>query len=155
MSGGDAVRDLAELLIFQFNKVYVVRCGLPTRRLHCALSQLACYLFYRWNIVKEPHPTFRRQQDRYMYRIRVPKGQDPRKPISHMVVYRIPRLQLKETNDACAATGVCSAKKTRADQCRRGPDSAGRRWNHDALARCSLSDFVPPRSPGLASGARR
>jgi Centromere DNA-binding protein complex CBF3 subunit, domain 2/Transcriptional activator of glycolytic enzymes len=139
-----------------------VQYGVAVRHaepLRCVLGQLACYLFYRWNVAGESPPTFRRRQD--WYRFCVLKGGDARHPMSYDT-------QLKGTTQAFDAIGVCSSKKTHAgraqgakhaelarvseDQIRR----AGR-WNHDALSGCYLShiprDFVRS-TAGFASGGQ-
>jgi Centromere DNA-binding protein complex CBF3 subunit, domain 2 len=144
----------------QFGKVQYGVAVQHAEPLRCALGQLACYFFYRWNVVGEPHPTFRRRQD--WYPIRMLKGQDPRKPVSYDT-------QLKWTNDAFSAIGVCSSNKTNlgrgqgaqhAELAGVGEDQIWRagRWSHDALAGCYLPKIPramvqpPPSLVGAVAG---
>lgn len=107
----------------------------------CPLSQLACYLFYRWNVVREPVPQF--QQRQLWYDLKVVKGSAPTNPLSY-------ETHLQWTNKIFALANLSSLKKTHAGRKNGALEAelngvseaqirrAGR-WNSDALSTCYLS----------------
>ena len=71
--------------------------------LFCTQGALAQLLFWRWHIVGEPAPSFRRRQD--WYRIKVLVGQDRQEELSYST-------QLQDTWRVFGAVGLTTAKKT-------------------------------------------
>ena len=141
------MRDGMYLLIMdngKTNQFGKIQYGVAIRHrnpLLCTLSHLAFYFFYRWNIAREPHPTFKRRQD--WYKIHVLKEGDRTSPLSY-------ETQLSWTNDVFNAAKVTSLRKTNLGR-RQGARHAeldgvsesqiqrAGRWNHDALSGCYLS----------------
>lgn len=106
----------------------------------CVISQLAFYLFYRWNIVREPVPSFQQRQQWYDFHLL--RGSKITSPLSYEV-------QLDWTNKAFDAANVKTLKKThtRGQGAREGEMGgvsehqirrAGR-WNSDALTKSYLT----------------
>lgn len=71
--------------------------------LFCTQGALAQAFFWRWHVIGEAPPSFRRRSD--WYRIKVLVGQDPQQELSYAT-------QLQETWRVFGAAGVVSAKKT-------------------------------------------
>jgi hypothetical protein len=107
----------------------------------CTISQVAFYLFYRWEFMQEPIPQFYQRQQWYNWHLL--KSVQIDKEISY-------RTQLDWINDLFKATNLASKKKThsgRAGGARyaelSGVDEASIRraghWNQDAMSNCYLS----------------
>ncbi len=106
----------------------------------CTISQLAFYLFYRWNIVREQVPRFQRRQQ--WYDLHLLRGSKSTSPMSYEV-------QLEWINKMFDVASISSLKKThgRGAEARAGELSdasesqirrAGR-WNTDALSTSYLT----------------
>ena len=107
------------------------------------MSHVAFYLFWRWNVVREPPPQF--QQRQQWYHIHLLKGQHAEKPLSY-------EIQLEWINKVFEAAGLSSPQKTHlprgqgarlAELCG-VPQGQIRRaglWNTDALTRCYLTNI--------------
>ncbi|KAL3258479.1 hypothetical protein ABHI18_006016 [Aspergillus niger] len=107
----------------------------------CTMAHSAFYLFFRWNIGREPVPRFRRRPQ--WYNLHLLKGESAEKPLSYDT-------QLYWINRVFAQVGLNSVKKTHIgrsegarwaelngvseNQIRR----AGH-WNNDALTNCYLT----------------
>jgi hypothetical protein len=107
----------------------------------CTMAHTAFYLFFRWNIIKEPVPEFRRRPQ--WYNLHFLKGESAEKAFSYDT-------QLYWTNRVFAQIGLNTVKKTHIgrsegarwaelngvseNQIRR----AGH-WNSDALTNCYLT----------------
>jgi hypothetical protein len=107
----------------------------------CTISQTAFYLFFRWQIVREPVPQF--QNRRRWYDFHLLKGRDATKPFSY-------EIQLKWIDEVFDAIGLSSYKKTHLGRSQgakqaemEGVEEAqirrAGRWNQDALTNCYLS----------------
>jgi hypothetical protein len=107
----------------------------------CTISQVAFYLFYRWEFMQEPIPQFYQRQQWYNWHLL--KSVQIDKEVSY-------RTQLDWINDVFRATNLASKKKThsgRAGGARyaelSGVDEASIRraghWNQDAMSNCYLS----------------
>ena len=127
----------------QFGRIEYGAVARHREPLLCTLSQLAFYLFYRWNCVREPPPCFQRRQE--WYNTHVLLGLKPESPLSYEV-------QLSWTNRVFDATELQSLKKTHAgrSQGAQYAELAGvsenqirraGRWNNDALSSCYLSNL--------------
>ena len=109
----------------------------------CCMSQLAFYLFYRWNVKQEEPPKF--QQRQQWYNFKVMRGKVLTKSLSYEVQLEWIRRVFTEAN-------VKSLKKTHAGrkQGAQHAETAGvseaairraGRWNHDAMSTCYLSNL--------------
>jgi Centromere DNA-binding protein complex CBF3 subunit, domain 2 len=109
----------------------------------CLLSQIAFYLFFRWDIMHEPHPTFRTRSS--WYDIRLLRGGERTHPLSYDT-------QLTWISNCFKANDVTSLKKTHAGRGQGARDAetlgvseeqirrAGR-WNSDAMSNCYLTNI--------------
>lgn len=109
----------------------------------CPLSQVAFYLFYRWNIVREPPPQF--QQRQQWYDSHLIKGETVTRELSYEThvnwvnrIFRSANLSSLKKTHAGRTNGAQQAELSGVseNQIRR----AGR-WNNDALSSCYLSNF--------------
>ena len=107
----------------------------------CTLSHTAFYLFYRWNVVREPVPRF--QQRQQWYGLRFLKGEGGRKALSY-------ETQLAWTNRVFHGARLSTFKKTHAGRSQgaryaelsgvnEGQIRRAGRWNSDALSSCYLT----------------
>ncbi|EAS32210.3 uncharacterized protein CIMG_13776 [Coccidioides immitis RS] len=109
----------------------------------CTMAQTAFYLFYRWDIVREPPPQFHNRQD--WYQLHLIKGDDVRKPLSY-------ETQLDWIRRIYSGTGLSGLKKTHAGRAAgarhaeqvgvsEGQIRRAGRWNSDALSQCYLTNI--------------
>ena len=127
----------------QFNKLEYGVVARHRNLFHCTMSSLAFYLFFRWQIMKEAPPTFRRRQD--WYRIHVLKGANPQAEICYDTQY-------DWTTKLFDQAGLHCLKKTHAGRGQGAKHAefggvsdtqirrAGR-WNTDAMTICYLSSI--------------
>ena len=107
----------------------------------CTMAYTAFYLFYRWNIMGEPTPTFRRRER--WYGLHLVKGEDAGRRMSYDT-------QLEWINKMFEGANVASLKKTHAGRSQgarhaelngvnEGQIRRAGRWNSDALTNCYLT----------------
>jgi Centromere DNA-binding protein complex CBF3 subunit, domain 2/Transcriptional activator of glycolytic enzymes len=126
------------------NQVGRIEYGTVVRHqnvLLCTISQLAFYLFYRWNIVREPVPSFQRRHD--WYDIHLLLGAKREVPLSYAI-------QLEWINDVFRLADLAAFKKTHLGRSQgaryaelsgvsEGQIRRAGRWNNDALTNCYLT----------------
>lgn len=109
----------------------------------CTMSHLAYYLFFRWNILKEPPPKF--QQRQQWYNLKLLQGEKKENPMAY-------ETQLHWTSQAFDAANLQCLKKTHAGRAEgakhaslhgvsEGQIRRAGRWNSDALTSCYLTDI--------------
>lgn len=107
----------------------------------CTMGQMAFYLFYRWNIVREPPPQFKQRQQ--WYGLHLLRGSHTDQPISY-------QSQLDWINQVFAAINLNTLKKTHIGRSQgarlaelqgvgEGQIRRAGRWNNDALSNCYLT----------------
>lgn len=107
----------------------------------CTMGQTAFYLFYRWNIVREPLPQFRQRQQ--WYGLHLLRGNCGDRPISYPI-------QLDWINRVFTAVNLNTLKKTHIGRSQgakqaelqgvgEGQIRRAGRWNNDALSNCYLT----------------
>jgi hypothetical protein len=119
----------------------------------CLISQLACYLFFRWDIEREPPPLFKRRSD--WYRTKILKGGQNTHPLAYAT-------QLQWVNEIFDRCQISSYKKTHAGR-KQGAQHAellgvsesqiqrAGRWNTDAMSNAYLS-HIPRKFVRAAAG---
>ena len=109
----------------------------------CLFSHIAFYLFFRWDIMHEPHPTFRTRSS--WYDIKLLRGGDRTHPLSyetqyhwialcfqgnHVVSLRKVHVGRKEGAQHAETLGVSEEQIRRAGH-----------WNSDAMSNCYLTNI--------------
>ena len=137
------------------NQVGRIEYGTAIRHrnpLLCTISHTAFYLFYRWNIAREPPPQF--QQRQQWYHIHLLKGHDAEQPLSYDT-------QLEWTSKVFEAVKLSTLKKANAGRAQgakqaelcgvnEGQIRRAGRWNSDSLTSCYLTNIPRKFVRGMA-----